>query len=268
MTSNTGSQVGTTIKYLPFGGTRAGSVPTDKLFTGQRLDATGLYFYNARYYDATIGRFISPDTVIQSMANPQCLNRYSYCSNNPLKYTDPSGHTRLAGMISDDTWAAILLGCLGYYGMTYFSQHATDVLNATVTAWESNPYHPKNMKPIPNIKIYHPSEIKPVFDGKPPKGFWAKVLVVLVAVGMGIYCSIEIYEWFFDNEEQQPGLPQEDDSSSTNTPTPSEPIYPNISPQQGPSINLLNAVPDQFNDYNDYIAKFYEDGLKAMGIIS
>jgi hypothetical protein len=44
-------------------------------------------------YDPTIGRFISPDTVIQSMANPQCFNRYSYCLNNPLKYTDPSGQT-------------------------------------------------------------------------------------------------------------------------------------------------------------------------------
>ena len=66
--------------------------PTAKLFTGQRLDATGLYYYGARYYDATIGRFISPDTVIQSLANPQTLNRYSYCGNNPLKYTDPTGH--------------------------------------------------------------------------------------------------------------------------------------------------------------------------------
>ncbi|MCL4500058.1 MAG: hypothetical protein M1335_07470, partial [Chloroflexi bacterium] len=35
--------------------------PIHRLFTGQRLDATGLYFYNARYYDATIARFISPD---------------------------------------------------------------------------------------------------------------------------------------------------------------------------------------------------------------
>jgi RHS repeat-associated protein len=61
------------------------------LFTGQRLDGTGLYYYNARYYDPTIGRFISPDTVVQSPANPQTLNRYSYCLNNPLKYTDPSG---------------------------------------------------------------------------------------------------------------------------------------------------------------------------------
>jgi hypothetical protein len=30
--------------------------------------------------------------VIQSLANPQCLNRYTYCLNNPLKYIDPSGY--------------------------------------------------------------------------------------------------------------------------------------------------------------------------------
>jgi RHS repeat-associated protein len=70
----------------------AGTIPTDKLFTGQRLDDTGLYYYGARYYDATIGRFISPDTFVQDYSNPQSLNRYSYCSNNPLKYTDPTGH--------------------------------------------------------------------------------------------------------------------------------------------------------------------------------
>ena len=87
------------MKYAPFGATIVGSVTTDKKFTGQRLDDTGLYYYNARYYDPTIGRFISADTVVQSPYNPQTLNRYSYCLNNPLKYTDPSGHVNV---ISDD----------------------------------------------------------------------------------------------------------------------------------------------------------------------
>jgi RHS repeat-associated protein len=91
--SSSGALLGT-IKYAPFGQTRSitGSIATDKLFTGQILDDTGLYYYNARYYDPTIGRFISADTVIPNPANPQCFNRYSYCLNNPLRYTDPSGH--------------------------------------------------------------------------------------------------------------------------------------------------------------------------------
>jgi RHS repeat-associated protein len=71
---------------------RSGSVPTDILFTRQRLDDTGLYFYNARYYDPTIGRFISADTIIPNPANPQAFNRYSYVLNNPLKYIDPTGY--------------------------------------------------------------------------------------------------------------------------------------------------------------------------------
>jgi RHS repeat-associated protein len=98
MTDNTGTQVGDTVKYLPFGVCRnSPDLPTDKLFTGQRLDGTGLYYYNARYYDPTIGRFISADTVIQNPGNPQTLNRYSYGLNNPLKYFDPSGHVVMIG---------------------------------------------------------------------------------------------------------------------------------------------------------------------------
>ncbi|HEY32480.1 MAG TPA: hypothetical protein G4O10_05180 [Dehalococcoidia bacterium] len=80
------------MSYYPYGSTRSGDVPTDKKFTGQRLDGTGLYYYGARHYDPAIGRFISADTIVQDFANPQTLNRYSYCVNNPLKYTDPTGH--------------------------------------------------------------------------------------------------------------------------------------------------------------------------------
>ncbi|AKG53330.1 hypothetical protein DGWBC_0654 [Dehalogenimonas sp. WBC-2] len=72
---------------------------TEEKFTGQKLDSTGLYYYNARYYDAALGRFISADTVIPSFLNPQSLNRYSYCYNNPLKYTDPTGHWGWIGAV-------------------------------------------------------------------------------------------------------------------------------------------------------------------------
>ena len=58
VTTDDGSVNGT-MNYYPFGGTRAGDIPNDIKFTGQRLDDTGLYYYNARYYDATIGRFFS-----------------------------------------------------------------------------------------------------------------------------------------------------------------------------------------------------------------
>jgi RHS repeat-associated protein len=60
--------------------------------TGQYLDTTGLLEEHARYYDPVLGRFISPDTIVPDPGNPQSLNRYAYVDNNPLKYTDPSGH--------------------------------------------------------------------------------------------------------------------------------------------------------------------------------
>ena len=63
-------------------------------YTGQILDEdTGLYYYNARYYDPELGRFIQADTVVPSAGDPQSLNRYSYGLNNPLKLVDPSGHS-------------------------------------------------------------------------------------------------------------------------------------------------------------------------------
>ena len=62
-------------------------------FTGKKLDdETGLYYYGARYYDPLIGRFIQADTVVPGYTNPQALNRYSYCGNNPVNFTDPDGH--------------------------------------------------------------------------------------------------------------------------------------------------------------------------------
>ena len=53
---------------------------------------TGLYYVNARYYNSTTGRFITEDTYIGKYYDPLSLNRYTYCHNNPLRYTDPSGH--------------------------------------------------------------------------------------------------------------------------------------------------------------------------------
>jgi len=89
------STASTPFKYYPYGTMfqEPASPPTDNLYTGQKRDlSTGLYFYGARYYDSAIGRFVQPDSVIPSPGNPQSLNRYSYCVNNPLKYADPTGH--------------------------------------------------------------------------------------------------------------------------------------------------------------------------------
>ncbi len=46
----------------------------------------------ARWYDPLVGRFVQPDTITPNPYNPQSLNRFSYGLNNPVKYTDPTGH--------------------------------------------------------------------------------------------------------------------------------------------------------------------------------
>ncbi|MBL8991955.1 MAG: RHS repeat-associated core domain-containing protein, partial [Spirochaetia bacterium] len=75
------------------------SVPGGYAFTGQELDSdTGLYYYGFRYFDANSGRFISSDTIIDGVFNTQGFNRYSYVKNNPLRYSDPSGHSAEDGM--------------------------------------------------------------------------------------------------------------------------------------------------------------------------
>jgi hypothetical protein len=50
-------------------------------------------------YDPRLGRFLSPDPFVQAPTDPQNFNRYSYCLNNPLKYTDPSGESIIAAII-------------------------------------------------------------------------------------------------------------------------------------------------------------------------
>jgi len=69
-----------------------GNLPTRYQYTGQYSYTAdfGLYFYNARWYDPTLGRFAQADSVVPP--GVQGLDRYAAMNNNALKYTDPTGH--------------------------------------------------------------------------------------------------------------------------------------------------------------------------------
>jgi RHS repeat-associated protein len=61
-------------------------------YTGQEDDfELGLFNYKARLYDPLLGRFISPDPLVQDTEDPQSFNHYSYVRNNPLVMVDPEG---------------------------------------------------------------------------------------------------------------------------------------------------------------------------------
>jgi hypothetical protein len=51
-----------------------------------------MYITLPAQFSAYINRFQQPDTIVPNPANPQSWNRYAYTINNPLNYTDPSGH--------------------------------------------------------------------------------------------------------------------------------------------------------------------------------
>ncbi|OGS19047.1 MAG: hypothetical protein A3J83_05335 [Elusimicrobia bacterium RIFOXYA2_FULL_40_6] len=108
MTNATTGLIVRTNKYFPYGSSFETSGTTDDKhkFTGQVLDDdTNLYYYGARYYDPNIGTFITPDTFIQDSYDPQTLNRYTYCRNNPIKLVDPDGNTPiLAAMYLFDAY--------------------------------------------------------------------------------------------------------------------------------------------------------------------
>jgi RHS repeat-associated protein len=67
---------------------------TSYAFTGRELDSeSGLYYYRARYYDPTTGRFLQKDPHPGSVGLPTTiLNPYTYANNNPSNLVDPNGN--------------------------------------------------------------------------------------------------------------------------------------------------------------------------------
>jgi RHS repeat-associated protein len=82
--------------YKAFGETRytLGALGTDYKFTGQRLQAElGIYWFQSRWMDPSLGRFTQPDTIVPtSTQGTQAFDRYAYVNNNPVRYNDPTGH--------------------------------------------------------------------------------------------------------------------------------------------------------------------------------
>jgi RHS repeat-associated protein len=68
----------------------------------------GLYYYGARWYDSSLGRFLAADTLIPNPGDPQAWDRYAAMNNNPLVFVDPTGHVADKGggaaSMGEDWW--------------------------------------------------------------------------------------------------------------------------------------------------------------------
>ncbi|WP_082190229.1 RHS repeat-associated core domain-containing protein [Frateuria defendens] len=81
-----------TFDYKPYGSQALGSPPTGPGYTGHMNDPdAGLVYMQARYYDPSVGRFLSTDPVEPKAGDTFNFNRHAYVNNNPIKNIDPDG---------------------------------------------------------------------------------------------------------------------------------------------------------------------------------
>ena len=79
-------------------------------------EETGLYYVSSRYYDPEIGRFINADSQLNQKDGILGYNMFAYCHNNPIMYSDPTGHSiTLACIIIGAVIGAVAGGCAGAY---------------------------------------------------------------------------------------------------------------------------------------------------------
>ena len=104
--------------YEPFGNlaTLTETLPNTHQFLGKEVDAeTSLHYLGARFYDGSIGRFLSMDPLLlrgrpdSALKIPQRLGLYTYSTNNPYRFLDPDGSytfpVKGGGRLTEGYWA-------------------------------------------------------------------------------------------------------------------------------------------------------------------
>ena len=128
----------TELRYYPYGLARynTNNQLTSYNFTGQRKDSgSGLLFYNARWYDPQVGRFLQADTLVPAPGDPQSLNRYSYVGNRPVRFTDPTGHCPMciSGLVGAAGGAIVAYGTQVYSNLQSGNQNLAEALTTNIS---------------------------------------------------------------------------------------------------------------------------------------
>jgi RHS repeat-associated protein len=121
LTDATGAAVGR-VRYSAFGVPQSSGVTENAVsFTGHQFDAaTGLDYARARYYDPTLGRFLSQDP-------KWAVNPYVYALDAPLEFTDPTGRDEIAEQAA---FYARVLRVFRYYQRVYKLGNGVSVVRA------------------------------------------------------------------------------------------------------------------------------------------
>ena len=94
LTTDASGNVISELRYTAWGEVRynSGVTPTQYQYTGQMsyTESFGLMYYGARWLDVSLGRFAQADTIVPG--GVQGMDRYAYANNDPVRYTDPTGH--------------------------------------------------------------------------------------------------------------------------------------------------------------------------------
>ena len=94
----------------------------------EHLEDFDLIHMNARVYDPATGRFLNADRVVQDMGDSQTYNRYSYCANNPVNVTDPTGNSFLSNLWNalENVWKSFTSGTPWYEQNDPYYQNQRD----------------------------------------------------------------------------------------------------------------------------------------------
>jgi len=158
-----------------------------KQFTGYEKDnETDLNFAQARYQNAGVGRFTSPDPLMASSSrtNPQTWNRYAYVLNNPLNYMDPTG---MSWGVRDDghgkTSYCYLPGkdiCKGYTKYTGDGILENPFINGNALGYAIRLLPEGGYERVVRVGV----------SGQPPSWISQKDLIAINAISAGALCSI------------------------------------------------------------------------------
>ena len=184
----------TAVAYHPYGEPSTQEGSEHYLFTGKEKDATGLYYYGARYYDCETGRFTTRDTLPGSIQDPQSLNRYTYCYNNPQKYVDQWGNIACLGgavlalgAIPVWGWAALAIIGLGVLALFVYYEFLdtknwkdtglpvdSEVHYRDVEIWDKDRNDPDRNKLVINIDKGEADQILVIIDKQKEWTYWKK----------------------------------------------------------------------------------------------